>query len=447
MVQRPSSPVAVRPRAIGRFRRVVLWVVFAEVVAASVAIGLRLRGVAWPLPLNTLAELLAAAGTFLVVREWCRQCDLAPEPAVGERSWPARLRDWLTGVRPNRPVRARRNDPPAPLPFHGFGRGMLAATLFWLNPALLLVGAAWPPSNAWPMTFFVFAVLGALRERWFLTGALVAAGAMLDGPFLLVAPMFVLWPLFTNAPRATTRAVVGFLVTVALVASPRLVGGGVLWVVGVAFAPLIARPRWFGRRPLATGWVTAPIALQLVLWPLILPAGRAWWAVASLVALGAMLVWSARRMSAQWLGCQIAFAVAAALFLCPLLFDGSIDGFDATWREVTGGIALAAGNLAAILDRLFHVRPADALGTIDLPALAIRHVVTVTQLLAAIYGLVLGIASATAARHTNRFDARLLVVLILPGMMFFALVAPTHARCLAWAACLSATWIAARKCA
>jgi hypothetical protein len=398
------------------------------------------------LHLNTVAEVAAAVGVFLVVRLWAVRSDLAPRPPPSASRFAA-LRDWLTGVRrphaglPPRPRQAEA--PPLPRPFHGFGRATLAGALFWLNPALLLGAHAAPRWDGWVAPFFAFAVYAALRERWFATGLLLGVGAMLTGRLLPIAPLFVLWPLFMNAPRAATRVVVGFAFAAAVVAAPWLLGRGAVWVAGVAMVPLIVRPSWFGRRPLAVVWITVPVALELALWPLILPAGRAVGPAVALVTLAVVPIVAARRMGAGWVYAQTALAVAAALFLCPVLFDGSVAWLTVSFRVGAAELHTAAENLPAILARHFGLPPSAPLSTFDLPAPPIHHVFTVAQGLLAGYALLLVATSVAAARHAKRCDARLPVALVVPWLLGFALPAQADGRHLVWAACLSAAWVGA----
>jgi hypothetical protein len=401
------------------------------------------------LDLNTLMALLSAIGVFLVVRTWSVRHDLAPPQGSAVRAWIERTAARLTGARVPRGASARRRgheSSPQPRPFHGLGRGLLAAILFWLNPALLVDAHAWPQWDVWPVPFFVFALLAASHERWLVTGALLAVGAMLKGQILLVAPFFVLWPLFSNAPRAATRVVVGFFGAAAVIAAPWLVGHGAIWVAGVVLVPLVLARKAFRARPLAPVWITVPIALELILWPLIVPAARAPVPAGVLAGLAVILVAAGRRLCTRWIPCQIGFAAAAALFLCPVLFDGSMSWFKvgfaygaAKFPEMTVG----AENLAALLERHFGLAGRDGVWTIDLPAFFVYHVVTVKELLGGIYLVTLVVAAIAAAVHSTRRDPRVLVAAVLPWAMCFALLTQMHERYLVWAACLSALWVAA----
>jgi hypothetical protein len=155
------------------------------------------------LHLNTLAALAAAVGAFFLVRLWAVRAAAPGSPAV---------------------------------PFHGWGRGLAAAMLFWLNPALLIDAHAWPQWDVWPMPFVVFALLAASCDRWFVAGMLTGLGAMLKGQVLLVAPVLVFWPLFMKAPKSAARAALGMVLAILLVGSPWLIRGSLSWLkVGVFY--------------------------------------------------------------------------------------------------------------------------------------------------------------------------------------------------------------------
>ena len=142
---------------------------------------------------NTFMALISAIGIFALVRHWTTQSSNAHRTrSVG---FP------------------QRNAKP-----------LAAAILFWLNPALLLDAHGWPQWDVWPLPFFIFALLAACKNRWLLTGALLAIGAMLKGQLMFVAPLFILWPLFQKNYRAAARVTLSFLLTIALITSPWTIG-------------------------------------------------------------------------------------------------------------------------------------------------------------------------------------------------------------------------------
>src|SRR5204862_5920114 len=100
--------------------------------------------------------------------------------------------------------------------------GLAAAAVAWLEPSMILDTHGWPQWDVWIVPFYLFAVLAALKKRWFLCGCLLAAGAMLKGQLLFVAPFFVLWPLWQKRWTSALRVLAGFGTTVAWLVSPWL---------------------------------------------------------------------------------------------------------------------------------------------------------------------------------------------------------------------------------
>lgn len=469
---RPAGAALLRPFRIPLMRRAMIYVLVGEVVVAALALGLRLRdamgqwtadvhrqsisqgsGTGWvwdwfsraPLGrLNTVLEIIAALGIFWLVRHWSITDDLAAARESTWRGWMNRLGGWITSARPVQPQSIKAREPAAkPRAYQGWGRGMAAALLFWLNPALLLNGHGWAGAEVWPVPFVVFATLACSTERWLAGGLLIGLASLLNGRVMLAAPVFLLWPLCMNAPRAALRVCIGFAAAVAVSAAPMLVGSGGIWVAGVMLVPAIVRRKWFNRGPLASIAVTAPIAFVLTVWPVMLTANRTLAAVAVVVLLALGLIFIGRRLGAPWLATEIALAGACAMFLCPVLFGGSL-----TWaqgRLGAGSELMTAGakNLAALLEGTFGVRAPDGLYAIDLPALSIYHVLTVKQLLISLYGAGLLVAGWRAAVHSDNRDASTLVALGMPWVLMFVLLPGMGERDLVWGACLGAAWVAA----
>src|SRR4029077_19519085 len=72
--------------------------------------------------------------------------------------------------------------------------------------------------------------LAALKNRWLCCGCLLAAGAMLKGQLLFVAPFFVLWPLWQKRWTSALRVLAGFTATTALIVSPWILRTPLAWV-------------------------------------------------------------------------------------------------------------------------------------------------------------------------------------------------------------------------
>src|SRR5438128_5439495 len=180
------------------------------------------------LKMNLLCELISAVAIFLLVRFWV------------ERSARATRSPFLRGLPPRH---------------RAFIRGLAAASVAWLEPSMILDAHGWPQWDVWIVPFYLFAVLAALKNRWFLCGALLAAGAMFKGQLLFVAPFFVLWPLWQKRWNRALRVLAGFAVTTAMIASPWLLRTPAAWValVAVTGASLFLFLRWKGRY--SSAWI------------------------------------------------------------------------------------------------------------------------------------------------------------------------------------------------
>src|SRR5881396_3316270 len=81
--------------------------------------------------------------------------------------------------------------------------GLAAASVAWLEPSLILDAHGWPQWDVWILPFYLFAALAALKNRWFVSGCLLVAGAMFKGQLLFVTPFFILWPLWQKGWTST----------------------------------------------------------------------------------------------------------------------------------------------------------------------------------------------------------------------------------------------------
>src|SRR5437762_13047004 len=158
------------------------------------------------LKINLICELISAAAIFFLVQLCVRR-------SVHEHStWPT----WLS--------RQRR----------AAICGLAAASVAWLEPSMILDAHGWPQWDVWVLPFYLFAALAALKNRWFCCGCLLAAGAMLKGQLLFVAPFFVLWPFWQKRWTGALRVLAGFTATTALIVSPWILRDRLAWIsVGI----------------------------------------------------------------------------------------------------------------------------------------------------------------------------------------------------------------------
>src|SRR5881394_4452232 len=179
------------------------------------------------LKINLVCELVSAAAIFFLVR-------LCVQRSVHAHStWPT----WLS-----REHRASIC-------------GLAAASAAWLEPSMILDAHGWPQWDVWVLPFYLFAVIAALKNRWFWCGCLLGAGAMLKGQLLFVAPFFLLWPLWQRKWIPALRMLTGFVATTALIVSPWLLRTPAAWIsVAAVIVVSLLFLVWY-KLPYADAWL------------------------------------------------------------------------------------------------------------------------------------------------------------------------------------------------
>jgi hypothetical protein len=313
------------------------------------------------LKLNLVCELVSAAGIFFLVRLGVRRSSHA------HSTWPA----WLS-----REQRASIC-------------GLAAASVAWLEPSMILDAHGWPQWDVWILPFYLFAALAALKNRWFWCGCLLAAGAMLKGQLLFVAPFFVFWPLWQKRWRSVVRVLAGFTATAALVVSP-----------------------WLLRTPAA--WVALTGVAGVSLWFVVqfkFPNQGA--AVAGILGCTAFLLGTFTGGSFAWL--QVGFIYGSEHY--PYLFISSCYNFASLLAEAGWSLK----------DSLFSVHVGS-----------FHFDITLQWALRLLYLIALALCARGAVRHLRNRDPRALIAIAAPWLLMFALLGQMHERYLMWGAVVSA---------
>ena len=314
------------------------------------------------LNVNLVCELISAVAIFLLVRLWVRRSSDATRSPF--------LRDL-------------------PLQHRAAICGLAAASVAWLEPSMILDTHGWPQWDVWILPFYLFAVLAALKKRWFLCGCLLAAGAMFKGQLLLIVPFFILWPLWQKRWTRALRLLAGFASTTALVVSPWLLRTPTALIV-VALVGGVSSLIFFGRK-FRDAWV---------------------W-VAGMIALGTFVAGAFAGGSFAWL--RIGFLYGSEHY--PYLFISS------------------CYNLPFFLDRLGWSLK-DSLWSYEFGS---RYIAVTPQwMLRLAYLGGLALCSLGAARHWRNRDPRLLIAMATPWLLMFALLGQMHERYLVWGAVVSA---------
>jgi hypothetical protein len=314
------------------------------------------------LKINILCELLSAVAIFFLVRLCVRRSSSAT-PSHLTRGSPLKERASIYGL--------------------------VAASVAWLEPSMILDSHGWPQWDARILPFYLFAALAVLRNRWFACGCLLAAGSMFKGQLLLVAPFFLLWPLLQKQWIPTLRMLAGFTATAALIVSPWLLRSSVAWI--------------------AMGAVTALSTFLVLRYKL--PYRTAW--LAGIVGCAIFIIGAFAGGSFAWL--EIGFIYGSEHY--PYLFISS------------------CYNLASLLsDHGWSLK--DSILAVHLGPVHLQ--LTLQWALRLLYLGTLVLCAGGAARHLRNRDSRVLVAIAMPWLLMFALLGQMHERYLMWGAVVSA---------
>src|SRR5436189_1295771 len=314
------------------------------------------------LKMNLLCELISAAAIFLLVRLWVRRSSSATQSPF-LRALSLQQRASICGL--------------------------AAASVAWLEPSLILDAHGWPQWDVWILPFYLFAALAALKNRWFSCGCLLAAGAMLKGQLLFVAPFFVFWPLWQKRWTRALRMLAGFAVTVALIVAPWLLCNLGAWIVVALVAGLSSLFLLRSGARYAASWVSGIVACAVL-------------------RIGA---WDGG--SFAWL--RVGFLYGSEHY--PYLFISSC--YNLPWLLSNVGWSLK-----------------DHFWSLNLGSL--HFDLTLQWTLRLLYLGALALCAYGAARHTRNRDPRTLIAIAAPWLLMFALLGQMQERYLLWGAVVSA---------
>ncbi|PYK16282.1 MAG: hypothetical protein DME55_12535 [Verrucomicrobia bacterium] len=314
------------------------------------------------LKINLLCELLSAVAIFLLVRL-----------CLGRQS------------------RATQSGSPSSLAVQHRASicGLAAASVAWLEPSMILDAHGWPQWDVWIMPFYLFAALAALKNRWFVCGCLLAAGAMFKGQLLFVAPFFVLWPLWQKRWNRALRVLAGFVLTAAVIASPWLLRTPAAWIALVA----------------VTGF-SSLLFLQREL-----PHRGAW--ISGIAGCATFAIGAFAGGSFAWL--RVGFLYGSEHY--PYLVISS------------------CYNLPSLLSKVGWSLK-DPFGSVHFGSL--DFYLTLQWTLRLLYLGTLATCAYGAARQVRDRDPRVLIAITAPWLLMFALLGQMHERYLVWGAVVSA---------
>lgn len=401
---------------------------------------------------NATAELLSSILVFLLVRMWIVRMDEVTRS----------------------PLTPRR-------PFRGVTRGMIAALLFWFNPAILWNGHGFPQWDVWNAPFFLGAVLLGCLDWWFAAGCCVVIGAFLKGQILLVSPIFLIWPLVQLRWDAILRFAAGFVLAGAVLAFPwmRPNSREMVWVMLVLTALALTTPivlRWridyhiliglgvialilvwpwktigsFNWHPLPQFAASDDSNIQMLdrLWGILVWCWQmlSWFwdmikavaisPVAPLIIVGIVIV--ARFLPSRLAPAIYALAVGLLVLLLIPLYGASSSWYRIGFQYGTEKLMWMATrdtyNLPYILTQYFRW-PDDPEMRVNVPILG-KMMFRTAMLLA--YGACLVMCGIAAAVHEKRNDSRFLLAMVTPWLCWFVLITQLNNRYMVWASGFSA---------
>src|SRR5436309_154429 len=313
------------------------------------------------LKINFICELVSALAIFLLVRE-CLQRSRPTQSSLLNRL-PQQHRGWICGL--------------------------AAASAAWLEPSMILDAHGWPQWDVWILPFYLFGALAALKNRWFVCGCLLAAGAMFKGQLLFVTPFFVLWPLWQKRWNHALCVIAGFTATAAVIASP-----------------------WLLRTPAA--WL-ALAAVTGASWSFILqrklPHQIAW--ISGITGCAVFVIGAFTGGSFAWL--QVGFLYGSEHY--PYLVISS------------------CYNLPSLLSQLGWSLK-DPFCSVHFGSLHFH--LTLQWTLRLLYLAALTVCAYGAAQQVRDRDPRVLIAITAPWLLMFALLGQMHERYFVWGAVVSA---------
>jgi hypothetical protein len=211
---------------------------------------------------------------------------------------------------------------------------------------------------------------------------------MLKGQILIVAPALIVWGLLSGGVRQVALAILGLLTIGVLVGS--------IWLL-----------------PTNSAWalVTIFVVLFTLIGPLLSRGLRSFWIyyLAALLCVGILV--SSWYFGGSWLWLQTSFAGAAENFRT---------------------MHIDAINFAGTLAERWGWQIDDPVFTVG------THIVTMNFFLRGLYILLMLLCGVAAAFQNCRRSPRVLIALIAPWILMYALLPQMHERYLMWGASLAA---------
>jgi hypothetical protein len=364
---------------------------------------------------------------------------------------------------------------------HGTWQGLIAATLLWFNPNVLLNGYGWPTWDTWVVPMFLLAALLASLDRWFFCGVTLALGMMLKGQLLAIAPIFPIWALIVGGPGPALRWLAGLTLGAAIVILPWMLTylppekllaaraiqssvpidqwpptlfaiarkvdfSAIAWIALTVAATLVARRFRVTRWQITAG---AFAVFVFAVWPWIIPRNHDTWMLGVICAASASACIALLGRDAQ--PYVLAGIIGGGLLLCMSIFHGSTAWWTCAFHfpQIQAPFLIygPASNLPAIFELRFNWPPEIDAVAFTLPQIglfahlprlgvwpAVPMNVSSGGMFDGLYMVLLILSGIGIGLHARRRDPRFLLSLATPWLVFFLFPVRLHERYLLFAA-------------
>ncbi len=329
----------------------------------------------------------------------------------------------------------RRWSAAAPTAWTGVWYGIIAGLITWFNPVIICNAHMWPQWDIWPMPFFLGALLCMFKRRWMIAGALVGVGALFKGQLLMVAWTLPLWALLIGDWRGALKLPLAAALAILIV--------GIPWEFS-AYDPAVAtRGFELWQRHYSAGaiWLTVGLFICAIAIPLIVRRRFYPWLIALALVIGmasGMLFFNG---TDYWLkyGFTVGMWHHAQMYLGPVsnlpaLLVGQY-GFD---RGDLEAVVLTLPAFLTLQNMPDWLTGGDTTVVIGGP-------ISLRTFLLVLFGALCLISTISAATNYFRRDPRVVIGLILPWVVFYAIPLQVHERYLFFGAACCGVFLAAGR--
>lgn len=107
--------------------------------------------------------------------------------------------------------------------------GLIAYSLMWFSPAIVLTGVLWGQCDSWFLAPAVWSIHFCLKEQWLLGGIMWATGLMIKPQTLLMAPALAYFFFTGHKIKGFIIYVLSALTAILLLAAPFMCTSGMAW--------------------------------------------------------------------------------------------------------------------------------------------------------------------------------------------------------------------------